>query len=191
MSDTRGDIINRHVTLAAGEETHRLSMKRYLFSWECGAGFGHLAPYLKLIELLLERGHEVMFACRNLVRAEGLFGHLPVKLIQSPRHQLQPEDQIAPKSYLDVVINQGFADPLDLKARVKAWLQLLDICGSQRPSSLITVRRCCWHNASMRALTVLSPGTVIAFRHCGIRFHRSSRNRPILMKPPRDGSGNF
>ncbi|MFP6836105.1 MAG: hypothetical protein VB948_08350 [Pseudomonadales bacterium] len=84
-------------------------------------------PYLKLIELLLERGHEVMFACRNLVRAEGLFGHLPVKLIQSPRHQLQPEDQIVPKSYLDVLINQGFADPLDLKARVKAWLQLLDM----------------------------------------------------------------
>ncbi|MCZ6709848.1 MAG: hypothetical protein O7B25_05760 [Gammaproteobacteria bacterium] len=109
-------------------------MKRYLFSWECGAGLGHLAPYLKLIEVLLERGHEVMFACRNLVRAEGLYGHLPVKLIQSPRHQLQPEDQIAPKSYLDVLINQGFADPLDLKARVKAWLQLLDMW---QPSTIV------------------------------------------------------
>ncbi len=62
-------------------------MKRYLFTWECGAGLGHLARYKPLIELLLERGHEVTFACKSLQNAQRIYGQLSVNLIQAPIHQ--------------------------------------------------------------------------------------------------------
>lgn len=109
-------------------------MKRYLFTWECGAGLGHLARYQQLIEALLERGHEVLFASRNLDSAERVYGHLPVKLTQAPVHQRAQAESITPHSYVDVLINQGFEHSLGLKARTKAWLQLLE---SYRPSAII------------------------------------------------------
>jgi len=127
-------IVDQCATLDTGGNRRLSSMKRYLFAWECGAGLGHLARYQGLIQLLLERGHEVMFASRNLECAQRVYGHLPVRLIQAPLHQRQPEDMVRPKSYLDVLINQGFDHSLGLKARVKAWRHLLEMW---QPSAIV------------------------------------------------------
>ncbi|MCZ6459270.1 MAG: hypothetical protein O6766_07905 [Gammaproteobacteria bacterium] len=108
-------------------------MNRYLFTWECGAGLGHLARYRQLIALLLERGHEVMFASRNLEAARTVYGEMPVKLVQAPIHQRQPVDMFKPNSYVDVLINQGFEES-DFKSRVQAWSDLFE---TWRPAVVI------------------------------------------------------
>ena len=108
-------------------------MNRYLFTWECGAGLGHLTRYRQLIALLLERGYEVMFASKNLEAARTVYGEMPVKLVQAPIHQRQPAEMIKPNSYVDVLINQGFEEP-DLKSRVKAWSELFE---TWRPAVVI------------------------------------------------------
>jgi len=110
-------------------------MKRYLFTWECGAGLGHLARYQQLIGLLLERGHEVMFASRNLQSAKRVYGDAAVTLVQAPIHQRQPEEMIRPNSYVDVLINQGLAEMTGLKSRMTDWLALIE---SWQPSVIIS-----------------------------------------------------
>ena len=45
-------------------------MTTYLFCWELGMGRGHLTPHLPLAHHLRDRGHEVIYAVRNLQHAE-------------------------------------------------------------------------------------------------------------------------
>ena len=121
-------------------------MKRYLFTWECGDGIGHLARYQQLIELLLDRGDDVMFASKNLHSAKRVYGQLPVKLVQAPRHHRKPADMIKPNSYVDVLLNQGFNDLEAVKVRVRAWLQLLEqwqpaiVVADHSPTVLLALR---------------------------------------------------
>ena len=74
-----------------------------------------------------------MFASRNLEAARTVYGEMPVKLVQAPRHQRQPSDMFKPNSYVDVLINQGFEES-DLKSRVLAWSDLFE---TWRPAVVI------------------------------------------------------
>ena len=47
-------------------------MARYLFAWELGGDYGHLARLLPVALELRARGHEVVFAVRDLMGAEKL-----------------------------------------------------------------------------------------------------------------------
>lgn len=100
-------------------------MARIMFAWELGLGLGHLAPYLDLARALRRRGHAVAFAARDVTTAEAVFGREGVVILQAPvmlrkaakRHKIQ-------YNYAHLMHNNGFADPRDLLARVKAWLHL-------------------------------------------------------------------
>ena len=67
-----------------------------LLAWELGSGMGHLLPHRTLIRHLLERGHTVHVAPRDVGRAgvafDGLsFPHWPVPLtLDLPRRVYQP-----------------------------------------------------------------------------------------------------
>ena len=41
-------------------------MSRYLFAWELGANLGHLTRLVPVARALAKRGHEVLFATRDL-----------------------------------------------------------------------------------------------------------------------------
>lgn len=93
-----------------------------LFAWELGTGFGHLMPYLDLAKALLERGHKVSFATRDLATAGSVFGQLDVTLIQSPALYGKVDKPSLPgHSYLDVLHNAGFSDTDALHSRLRAW----------------------------------------------------------------------
>ena len=100
-------------------------MARIMFAWELGLGFGHLAPYLDLVKALKKKGHVVVFAARDVTNAEKVFGRDGVVILQAPimlRKAANPYK--VQYNYTQLVHNNGFADPLDLLARVKAWLHL-------------------------------------------------------------------
>ena len=100
-------------------------MARIMFAWELGLGFGHLAPYLDLVKALKKKGHIVVFAARDVTNAEKIFGREGVVILQAPLMLRKAANPYKVQyNYTQLIHNNGFADPNDLLARVKAWLHL-------------------------------------------------------------------
>lgn len=100
-------------------------MATILFTWELGAGFGHLNRHIRTIQALIAEGHEIFFAARDPGNAERVLGKEKVKLLQAP---LLPHGISNPiqntRSYADILHNTGFNDGAALTGRIKAWHQL-------------------------------------------------------------------
>jgi len=97
-------------------------MAKILFTWECGAGIGHLSTYVKLIDLLIQDKHEILFLVQNVASAQKVFEAKDVQIGQAPIRKENLEGGVAPpKSYSHVLRNQGFASKDGLLGRVKSW----------------------------------------------------------------------
>ncbi len=122
-------------------------MARILFAWECGGGLGHLTLYRELIDQLIGDGHEVVFVTRSLASAVRVFGETAVTLVQAPIRMEDLKAGVpAPRSYLHVLKNQGFADPEGLSGRFRAWLALFEtwqpdlIISDHSPTAVLTAQ---------------------------------------------------
>lgn len=109
-------------------------MARIIYCWEVGEGFGHLLPFKPLFKALRDRGHEVLFLLKDLSNAEKVFFDLPASYTQCPKRSMPVGRLSIPRSYRDVLINQGFLEGEPLLARVKGWLTLFEMW---RPDLLI------------------------------------------------------
>jgi UDP:flavonoid glycosyltransferase YjiC (YdhE family) len=102
-------------------------MATLLVCWELGAGRGHLTPHLALAKALRDRGHKVIFAVRHLQHAEALLGTEGFHYVQAPTWIAPPGFPTQPiRSYPQMLLNVGFADPEQLVARMRAWYALFD-----------------------------------------------------------------
>jgi hypothetical protein len=101
---------------------------KVLLAWELGSNWGHLAALLPLAEGLRARGHEVVFAVRNLdsdlslLTAAG-FDYLPMPFAIGP---LQLFGRQSPNGYADVLVRGGFGDGRTLTQLVAAWKGILN-----------------------------------------------------------------
>lgn len=97
-------------------------MKEILIAWELGGGLGHLIPMRTLVTELLDRGHGVTLAVRDLVAAGKAFGDLPVKFFQAP-HRIEPFRSTfdPPSTYGHILNNIGFGSAEGLQALAAAW----------------------------------------------------------------------
>lgn len=97
-------------------------MAKILIAWELGGGLGHLVPLLGLAEDLLERGHDVSLAARDLVEAGTLFDGLPITYYQAP-HRIEPFQPAfdPPITYGHLLHNIGFGTEGGLYALCSAW----------------------------------------------------------------------
>ncbi len=108
-----------------------MRVSRILFAWELGTGFGHIMPYLDVADALVRRGHRVFFASRDLNNAGSVFANVDVTFVQSPALYGKIESPRLPgHSYIDVLHNAGFSNPVHLAARLNAWRFLYE---SMRP----------------------------------------------------------
>ena len=100
-------------------------MARILFVWELGMGFGHLSPYIDVVRTLRRKGHEVIFAARDVENADRVFARDGVTILQAPLsvHRVSNPYRIT-FNYAQLMHNNGFADLTDLFGRVKAWLHI-------------------------------------------------------------------
>jgi hypothetical protein len=57
-------------------------MATILMSWELGAGAGHCVKLAPIAGRLIDRGHDVWLAPRDLATARHIFGSLPVRYLQ-------------------------------------------------------------------------------------------------------------
>ena len=96
-------------------------MSRILYAWELGMGYGHVGSVLPLAMRLQERGHEIVFALRDLSHAERFLGRRGFALLQAPVWMGDKRGPELPVSYADMLANFGFPDRAGLTAMVRAW----------------------------------------------------------------------
>jgi len=99
-------------------------VSRILYVWELGTGYGHLGSVLPLAVRLKARGHEVVFALRDLTHAERFLGRRGFAFLQSPLWSSERRGLDLPVSYAEMLANFGFLDRAGLTGMVKAWRQL-------------------------------------------------------------------
>lgn len=102
-----------------------------LFTWELGGGWGHIAPHTALMSRLVEHGHRVVFALRDVTYAEKILGPLGVRYVQAPIHHTRVPDAIEPAyHYAHILHNTGFANSDSLFGLVRSWHALFDLIES-------------------------------------------------------------
>lgn len=122
-------------------------MSRILLAWELGTGFGHLGPFLGLVPRLLERGHTLHVAAREIAGAAQALGDLPVTLHQAPLClNTYGGLQDPPLNYTEILMRYGYLDPAMLRAMMTAWTSLIRVVSADvvladhAPTALLAAR---------------------------------------------------
>src|SRR2546426_56479 len=102
-------------------------MSRILCVWELGTGYGHLGRLLPVALELRQRGHEVVFALRDLTHAEAFLGRRGFRLLQSPVWMGEGRGGDSPLNYAELLGNFGFLDEAGLTGMAKAWRELYSL----------------------------------------------------------------
>ncbi|MEZ5637894.1 MAG: glycosyltransferase [Burkholderiaceae bacterium] len=121
-------------------------MARYLFAWELGGDYGHLARLLPVALELRARGHEVVFAVRDLMGAEKLLTPHGIRTWQAPlwlRKVTQLPDAI---TYSELLMRFGYLNATALTGICRAWRNLIDLLApdvvvmDHAPTALLATR---------------------------------------------------
>lgn len=122
-------------------------MSRILLAWELGGGFGHLAPFLSLAPRLLERGHTLHIAAREIDGAHKAVGDLPIAVHQAPLClKTYSGLQEPPLNFAEILMRYGYLDQQMLRAMTASWRALLDVTGANlliadhAPTALLAAR---------------------------------------------------
>ncbi len=102
-------------------------MAKILFVWELGKGFGHLTRYLDLVNGLKARGHEVIYATRDVGNTEKVFGRSDITILQAPimMHSIGNPYKVQ-HNLSHLIHNTGFGEIASLRGLVKSWHYLYD-----------------------------------------------------------------
>lgn len=122
-------------------------MSRILLAWELGAGFGHLGPFLMIANRLLERGHELHIAAREVDGAVSAVGDLPIAVYQAPVClNVYGGLQEPPLNYAEILMRYGYLDRTMLRGLIAGWRSLLRVTNTDvviadhAPTALIAAR---------------------------------------------------
>jgi UDP:flavonoid glycosyltransferase YjiC (YdhE family) len=125
-------------------------MSRFLLAWEIGAGYGHLTMMLPLADELARRGHEPVFAVRNVAAAQFVLAGRDYALLQAPTWVGEAPPGPSAATYPGILIKRGYDQPEHVAGLLRAWLGLLELL---RPDFLIAD---------------YAPGAVLAARVAGV-----------------------
>ena len=102
-------------------------MSRILFCWELGGGYGHIGGFLPIAIELRTRGHEVIFAIRELTHAENILGRQGFRYLQAPIWLAKLKSSTPPVNYAEILLAEGWLSQQGLGAQVKAWRELISL----------------------------------------------------------------
>ncbi len=132
-------------------------MARILIAWELGANYGHLMRQMLVARELRRRGHDMLFACRDLGAAAAIPGREGFACVQAPNVRVEKRHLRDPQCYADILAACGFAEAATIEAAACGWFGLFDL---YRPSAML-----CDHAplaqfaARLRGLPVMQVGT--------------------------------
>lgn len=107
-------------------------MARILFGWELGDGLGHVMRLRPLARRLAALGHACLFAVRSPVNAVHALDDDAFPILQAPYTQPSAPPEIQKQriaSFGDVLGTVGFVEPDRLGGLVRAWDDLVRVCG--------------------------------------------------------------
>jgi hypothetical protein len=122
-------------------------MANILLAWELGGGLGHITKLRSLARILVERGHRVVAAARDVPRAGVAFSGSGVVVMAAPARLPGAADRIDPLiGYAHILHNIGFANPRELQALLGAWDAIVDyvrpdlVIVDHAPTALLALR---------------------------------------------------
>jgi UDP:flavonoid glycosyltransferase YjiC (YdhE family) len=99
-------------------------MSNVLFTWELGGGFGHLVRHLPLARILRQRGHEVLFAAKELDGVRNLVTKEGFPCVFSPFSFDSTAAALELLNYADILAANGFSDEKSLSAVLAGWFSI-------------------------------------------------------------------
>lgn len=95
---------------------------RVLIAWELGGNLGHLFPMRAVGDALIELGHEVVYAARDLSRAELALGDAQVRQapLERPNNDTRPSANMA-----EILLSKAWTSDDSLRARLRAWMGMM------------------------------------------------------------------
>jgi UDP:flavonoid glycosyltransferase YjiC (YdhE family) len=105
-------------------------VSRIVLAWELGSHLGHVSRLLPLAKRLQARGHHVLVAARDLALASRILGADGIAFIQAPFTWRMAGLSRQPAGFADLLFQQGWSDPGELWALVRAWCNLFALCGA-------------------------------------------------------------
>ena len=158
-------------------------MARVLLAWELGGGFGHLAPLRALARELRGRGHDCVFAVRELEAAEDFLEPGLGAVVQAPLRLSPIRNPLRVQvSYASLLHNTGFDDAIALAARLRAWHEIVQryacdlLLTDHAPSAIAAA-----HGIGLPALQQGSGFTVPPSTHPYPLFQPDPRANPALL----------
>lgn len=111
-------------------------MPKALFAWELGSGYSHVNESLAIALALRRQGVDVVFALRELHRAEPGIRGAGFAVLQAPIGQAQKpsEGALGARSLADILVQMGWRPNL-LPTLVDAWTRLI---ASEHPDIVIS-----------------------------------------------------
>lgn len=94
---------------------------RFLLAWEQGGRLGHLAILLPIAREIRGRGHEVLFAVKNVGAASFLLDCEGFNYLQAPLPAGLAGARCEAVSFADVLFQAGFGDVQILGGMVRGW----------------------------------------------------------------------
>jgi len=110
-------------------------MAKFLFAWELGGGLGHTVPLSQIARPLLDQGHDVHVALRDLSTAPAVFGtamdHSRLRLWQAPVWLAALRGLPESATYAELLFRAGFLDARRLLGPVLGWRSLYEAVAPQ------------------------------------------------------------
>jgi UDP:flavonoid glycosyltransferase YjiC (YdhE family) len=110
-------------------------MATILLTWELGSGIGHLMRLRQIGQALVERGHRVIAAARDLTRIREYFSGTGISYVAAPWIAHDRPVYSPMRSFAHILANVGFSDESALATVFAAWNTLFDCV---RPDLVIT-----------------------------------------------------
>ena len=103
-------------------------MAKVLCVWEQGGNFSHLSNLRVLIQILLQQGHAVYLAARQLHGIPAVFGDMPIHYLQAPfKQNVASASQASFLSYAYMLQQQCFSSAEELAIYVRVWRSMFDM----------------------------------------------------------------
>jgi len=109
-------------------------MHRIVFAWELGENYGHIARGLPIAQRLRARGHDVVFAVRDVEVANSLLAPKGVPFVAAPRPLQTAQLRHTPSNYGQILAECGYAHRSSLRATLRAWINLWQLL---KPAAIV------------------------------------------------------
>jgi UDP:flavonoid glycosyltransferase YjiC (YdhE family) len=121
-------------------------MARIAFAWELGAELGHAMACATLARALVRRGHEAVFAFRELHQLDVLPLEAGTAVYQAPVSLREGLGAAVPVSWADLLLGCGYDDVDELHGLVAGWIEVLRasraklVVADYAPTALLAAR---------------------------------------------------